>query len=635
VRFVHVQACALAGRSAATAWYLNGYGFATVGPVRGVETSAVVSRSSGSERVIGPTGGRAVFEGEAIAITGLIIDIGALVDTAAADRQAWWEEFDRAGVVLTGPGYAQIWNGWGLNGHYSILQELAQHARKLGAPFDYELTAGRQRARYRQLRAGLPPRPGIVDWLSEAEHLGLAVAVVAGDDPGWAQAHLDRLGLARFVRTVVTADPEETIELRPEGLSGPDPVLHRRALKEFGLKAADAVAIEYSAFGAYAAQGAGLQAMCCPTPLVSARTDLSGADLIVWNITATTLAASLHALAESPRGAAREFDPQRWDSVHAFAGEILRQAPGVGSFVGDDQERRSRIETAAADIIAVLLYEWAVVDGGGDQPMPWRLLHDRLHNNGLQVALIALGLTGAAPSLNSWNGGLGDGRQIHLMYRPGQLDCSAARDAVDTRILRELGGIRLDDQILAPVTDNPDLLIPASVGYLVDWRDRDDALPEITVTVTASQYNLYGVLVSSDRVLLDVTGEAADTDGRLGRGTLEHATQCLIADLRRAAIHLGGGNEQATVVTEMLQRLPRYRLHPSLSEEMINAIDGLFLTEDPDQEPGREVLTGLATGRKPGDWFVCTDYVGTRELRDPAAAAVLLNEQTDRLQQPR
>lgn len=100
------------------------------------------------------------------------------------------------------------------------------------------------------LDAGLTPRPGLADLVTEAFTAGVAVAVVTSGRRSWAEPLVRQLVGDGIVETVVTADDVKK--------SMPDPEVFRTALWELGIQAEDALAITGSASGLRAATSTGL-----------------------------------------------------------------------------------------------------------------------------------------------------------------------------------------------------------------------------------------------------------------------------------------------------------------------------------------------------------------------------------------
>jgi HAD superfamily hydrolase (TIGR01509 family) len=219
-------------------------------------------------------------------ILGVIFDFdGLVIDSERADFDAWSEEFARAGVPISGPQYAGFWHDWAWTRKVRMIDHLEA---LVGEPVDRAAIEASRLARYTELCADLPARPGIHEWIIEAHAMGLRLGVATNDDTGRATKHLARLDLDRYLDTVVVLEAG----LRRK----PAPDLYMQALRLLDLAPEVTVAVEDSGHGVEAAHRAGMQAIAYPTPTVSAHTDLSMANLIV-SADETSLADALRRLA--------------------------------------------------------------------------------------------------------------------------------------------------------------------------------------------------------------------------------------------------------------------------------------------------------------------------------------------------
>jgi HAD superfamily hydrolase (TIGR01509 family) len=217
-----------------------------------------------------PAAGRGWVTVTVVSIRALIWDFdGVIIDSEGADCQAWREQFALAGAPVTVAAYARFWAEWSWHRKVRMVHQLAALSPD---PVNHTAVEARRLARYRELCADLPARPGVARWLRQARELGITCAVATNDDTGRTRAHLARLGLDTLISAVVTAG---------DGIARkPAPDLYLAALDALGIPASRAAAIEDSPHGIAAAQAAGLATIAMPHP-VSAALDLTGADLIV------------------------------------------------------------------------------------------------------------------------------------------------------------------------------------------------------------------------------------------------------------------------------------------------------------------------------------------------------------------
>ena len=193
---------------------------------------------------------------------------GLLVDTESPSRLGW-EELYRA------------------HGHELPLDEWATLVGTIGAPFDpfahLEALIGqpldraelmeRRRAREFELIDLEDLRPGVADYLAEAEKRELRTAVVSSSSQDWVEQNLQRLDRLDHWDAIVTADGDRS-------RAKPQPTLYLEALEALGAAANEAIAFEDSPNGVRAAKRAGLACVAVPNP-VTATLALDEADIVV------------------------------------------------------------------------------------------------------------------------------------------------------------------------------------------------------------------------------------------------------------------------------------------------------------------------------------------------------------------
>ena len=193
---------------------------------------------------------------------------GLLVDTESPSRLGW-EELYRA------------------HGHELPLDEWATLVGTIGAPFDpfahLEALVGqpldraelmeRRRAREFELIDLEDLRPGVADYLAEAEKRELRTAVVSSSSQDWVEQNLQRLDRLDHWDAIVTADGDRS-------RAKPQPTLYLEALEALGAAANEAIAFEDSPNGVRAAKRAGLACVAVPNP-VTATLALDEADIVV------------------------------------------------------------------------------------------------------------------------------------------------------------------------------------------------------------------------------------------------------------------------------------------------------------------------------------------------------------------
>src|SRR3954452_3307332 len=130
---------------------------------------------------------------DTVAIRGLLFDFdGLLVDTETPARRAYEELYSEHGHELPLDKWATLVGTIGADFDPDAhLEEL------VGQPLDHVALTERRRAREFELCDLEDLRPGIADYLTEAERRGLKTAIVSSSTTewnGWHQSAIDRLG---------------------------------------------------------------------------------------------------------------------------------------------------------------------------------------------------------------------------------------------------------------------------------------------------------------------------------------------------------------------------------------------------------------------------------------------------------
>ncbi|MGH9125596.1 MAG: HAD family hydrolase [Acidimicrobiales bacterium] len=199
---------------------------------------------------------------------------GTILDTEQPVYQSWAELWQAHDLEVPRSQWQAI---IGTDGVFDPWRELQ---RAVGRDLDPALLEQR-RQRRDELQASYLPREGVLEWLAEAERLGVPVAVASSSPVEWVERHLDRLGLVRHFEALVCCDGVVPAK--------PDPTSYREACRRLGADPALSVAVEDSPHGVQAAVTAGLFTVAVPHGL-TADLDLSRADLVVASLGELTLA---------------------------------------------------------------------------------------------------------------------------------------------------------------------------------------------------------------------------------------------------------------------------------------------------------------------------------------------------------
>jgi HAD superfamily hydrolase (TIGR01509 family) len=207
-----------------------------------------------------------------VAIRGLLFDFdGLLIDTETPSRLAYEELYRDHGHELPLDKWATLVGTIGAE-----FDPDAHLEQLVGQPLDRERIAQRLRARERELSDLEDLRPGIEDYLSQAERHGLKTAIVSSSTREWIARHLQRLDRAQSWDAIVAADGDVT-------RAKPQPTLYLDALDALGLKPSEGIAFEDSLNGIRAAKSAGIFCVAVPNPITETFA-LDEADILLGSL---------------------------------------------------------------------------------------------------------------------------------------------------------------------------------------------------------------------------------------------------------------------------------------------------------------------------------------------------------------
>ncbi len=202
-----------------------------------------------------------------IVIQALIFDFdGLILDTETPEVQIWQELYARYGQEFP----LDEWVRTVVGNSIASLDPLARLERLIGWPLDRQVLEEEARRTRLALQTGLPPLPGVAEYLDSARRLGLRLAVASSSEHAWVDGHLHRLGFYNLFEVVICREDAPRIK--------PDPDLFLAALSALHARADQALAFEDSPNGVKAAKAAGLRVVGVPNPITTRLGPLS-ADL--------------------------------------------------------------------------------------------------------------------------------------------------------------------------------------------------------------------------------------------------------------------------------------------------------------------------------------------------------------------
>lgn len=222
-------------------------------------------------------------------IEALIFDFdGLILDTETPELMAWQEVFAGFGCNLTIDTWADCVGR--PPGSFDPCLELE---RQMGRRLDRERLRADVRARCHSLIDREAVRPGVVDWLDEAEAAGAALAVVSSSPHFWVDRHLEKLNLLdRFEQIVCREDVER---------HKPDPLPYQKAVERLGREPLSAIAVEDSPHGVRSAKAAGLWTVAVPNH-VTRMLVFEGADLTLGSLKERSFTSAAEQLVASVSG---------------------------------------------------------------------------------------------------------------------------------------------------------------------------------------------------------------------------------------------------------------------------------------------------------------------------------------------
>jgi HAD superfamily hydrolase (TIGR01509 family) len=190
----------------------------------------------------------------------LIFDFdGLILDTETPDVRAWENIYAEYGIPFPIESWGQIIGGMGASDF-----DAAVHLQSLVTdPLDLAGLQTRQNHLSHSLVDQQPVLPGVMDYLNDAKHLGLKLAIASSSRHAWVDSHARRLGVLDYFDHVICAD-----DVGP-GRTKPNPDLYLLALERLRVRKGEAIVFEDSPNGVRAAKSAGIFVVAVPNPVTS------------------------------------------------------------------------------------------------------------------------------------------------------------------------------------------------------------------------------------------------------------------------------------------------------------------------------------------------------------------------------
>jgi len=193
-------------------------------------------------------------------IKALLFDFdGLILDTETPEFQVWQAIYREYCQEFSAEQWGQIVGGWDLS-QFDAARNLAE---LVGNQADADSLRARHNSESGALVLQQPVLPGVMDYLDDAQRMGLTLAIVSSSPHSWVDTHLARLGLVDRFDVIICGDDV------PPGRTKPNPDLFLKALDAVGVQADEAIVFEDSPNGVRAARRAGIYVVSVPNPLTA------------------------------------------------------------------------------------------------------------------------------------------------------------------------------------------------------------------------------------------------------------------------------------------------------------------------------------------------------------------------------
>lgn len=160
---------------------------------------------------------------------------------------------------------------------------IAELNRRVGTDYTEAGLTPRLRPRIDELVEAGDLLPGVLEWVTDAEDLGIGIGIASSSGRRWIVGHLERLGHHERFPVVSCFDDVQ--------IHKPAPDAYLEACRRLGVDPRHALALEDSVNGVLAAKAAGMWCVAVPT-VMTRHLDFAGAgaDLVVESLASASLA---------------------------------------------------------------------------------------------------------------------------------------------------------------------------------------------------------------------------------------------------------------------------------------------------------------------------------------------------------
>ena len=188
-------------------------------------------------------------------IRALIFDFdGLILETEGPIFQSWQEMYRRFGGSLSLEKWATV-----IGTYEEPFDPFEDLQEQIGRRLDAAEVLPVRHQREAELVAQQQIRPGVEQYLQDAQEIGLKIGLASSSPCKWVTDHLTRLGLIDYFGCIRGKDDVK--------ITKPDPALYLSAAAGLGVPPQQAIALEDSPNGVLAAKQAGMFAVVVPNEL--------------------------------------------------------------------------------------------------------------------------------------------------------------------------------------------------------------------------------------------------------------------------------------------------------------------------------------------------------------------------------
>ncbi len=180
-------------------------------------------------------------------LKGLIFDFdGLIVDTETVIYETWEQVYEDNGQSLKLSEYKQC-----VGSDFTQFDPSKELEKRCGKKFDWNKINQQRERTIREKLETQKARPGIIDFLEEANKIGLKMAIASSSSKGWVLGWVEKLKIKNYFEQFFNRDDVERIK--------PAPDLFLSSCEALNIKTSEALVLEDSENGLKAATSAGIR----------------------------------------------------------------------------------------------------------------------------------------------------------------------------------------------------------------------------------------------------------------------------------------------------------------------------------------------------------------------------------------